>query len=156
LPFDAPPIESNDAFTDYLLKDVLPFVESRYRVAGDRAHRALFGLSLGGAAALTIGLNHAERFSQIAAYSTGGPLPELEKRLAPALEHPARLNAQLRLLWLGCGKDDALFPTNVALAKLLADDGVKATFTPADGVHNWTLWREYFHDTVVKLFQPGS
>jgi enterochelin esterase-like enzyme len=157
LPFDAPPIESNDAFTDYLLKDVIPFAESRYRVAGDRARRALFGLSLGGAAALTIGLNHLELFSQIAAYSTGGPLPELEKRLAPALEHPERLNAQLRLLWLGCGKEDALFPENEALAKLLADQGVKATFNPTDGgVHNWTLWREYFHATVVKLFQSGS
>lgn len=153
LPFDAPPLESNDALADYLLKDVLPLVESRYRAARDPGHRALFGLSLGGAAALTTGLNHPELFSQIAAYSTGGAPAELEKRLLPALEHPDRLNAALTLLWLGCGKGDPLFPTNEGLAKLLGEHGVKATFHPTEGVHNWSLWREYFHETAPLLFR---
>ena len=52
LPFDAPSMQSNDVLADYMLKDVLPFVEGRYRVQADRAHRALFGLSMGGAATL--------------------------------------------------------------------------------------------------------
>jgi enterochelin esterase-like enzyme len=154
LPFDADTMQSNDALAEYLLKDALPLAESRYRVLTDRGHRALFGLSMGGTAALTTGLNHPELFSQIAAFSTGGPPAEIEKRLLPALAHGDRLNAELRLLWLGCGKGDPLLPTNEGVAKLLADHGVKATWHPTEGVHNWSLWREYLHETAPLLFRP--
>jgi enterochelin esterase family protein len=153
LSFDAPPIESNDALGRYLLGDVLPLVEGKYRVARDRAHRALFGLSLGGAATLAIGLNHPELFSHLAAYSTGGPLPELEKRILPALEHADALNKQLKLLWMGCGKSDPVMAMNEALGKLLTDRGVKVSFHATEGVHNWALWRAYFHETAPLLFR---
>jgi enterochelin esterase family protein len=154
LPFDAPPIESNDALGKYLLEDAMPLVEAKYRAIGDKAHRALFGLSLGGAAALVLGLNHPELFGGgVAAYSTGGPQAEIEKRLAPALARGEALNHELRFLWLGCGKSDALYAENEALQKLLADHGVKATWHPTDGVHNWWLWRDYFHETAPLLFR---
>jgi enterochelin esterase family protein len=154
LPFDAPPIESNDALERYLLEDVMPLVEAKYRVQADRVHRALVGLSLGGAATLTTGLNHPELFSRLAAFSTGGPAPEIEKRILPALEHGERLGKQLDLVWMGCGKQDPLFAQNEALAKLLAEHGVKATFHATEGVHNWALWRAYFHETAPLLFRP--
>jgi enterochelin esterase-like enzyme len=153
LPFDAPAMDNNDAFNRYLLEDVVPFAEARYRVLGDRAHRAVFGLSRGGAAALTVGLGHLELFSHVAGYSIGGPEDEIGKRILPALEHAEATNARLRLLWIGCGKRDALFPRNEGLANLIAGKGVKLTFQPTDGVHNWTLWREYFHATAPLLFR---
>jgi enterochelin esterase family protein len=154
LPYDVPSVESNDAFTRYLLEDVMPLVERRYRVAKDRAHRALIGLSMGGAATLTIGLNHPELFSQLAAYSTGAPQAELEKRLAPALAHADKLNGQLRLLWLGCGKQDAdHIVLDDWLAKLFTERGLKFAHHPTEGVHNWALWRQYFHETAPLLFQ---
>jgi enterochelin esterase family protein len=153
LPFDAPMIESNDLLANYLLKDVLPLVEGKYRVLRDRAHRALFGLSLGGAATLATGLNHPELFSQLAAFSTGGPLPELEKRVTPALEHAAELNEQLSLLWMGCGKQDSVIGTSDALVKLFNERGLKVTYHPTEGVHNWALWRDYLHETAPLLFR---
>jgi enterochelin esterase family protein len=155
LPYDVPSVESNDVFTDYLLKDVIPLVERRYRVTRDRAHRALFGLSMGGAATLTIGLNHPELFSQLAAYSTGAPQAELGKRLEPALARAGALNGQLRLLWLGCGKQD---PDHIVLndwlAKLFTERGLKVAYHPTEGAHNWALWRLYFHETAPLLFRP--
>jgi enterochelin esterase family protein len=155
LPYDAPSIESNDAFTNYLFRDVIPLVERRYRVVRDRDHRALFGLSMGGAATLTIGLNWPERFSYLAAYSTGGPQAELEKRLQPALAHTGTLNKQLRLLWLGCGKQDAdHIVLDDWLAKLFTERGLKFTHHPTEGVHNWALWRLYFRETAPLLFRP--
>jgi enterochelin esterase-like enzyme len=153
LPFDAPPIESNDVLARYLLADVLPLVEGKYHVARDRAHRALFGLSLGGAAALTTGLNHPELFSHLASYSAGGDVGEIEKRIMPALAHPGDLNKQLELLWIGCGKQDPNLGTSEALAKLLGGYGVKVTFRATEGVHNWALWRAYFHETAPLLFR---
>jgi enterochelin esterase-like enzyme len=155
LPYEAPPLESNDALTDYLLKDVLPLIEGKYPVARDRAHRALFGLSQGGAATLTIGLNHPELFSELAAYSTGAPQAQLEKRLAPALARADALNRQLRMLWLGCGKQDSShIGIHDWLAQLFTAHGLKFTNHPTDGAHNWALWRRYFHETAPLLFRP--
>jgi enterochelin esterase-like enzyme len=151
LSFDAPMIESNDALARYLLEDALPLVEGKYRVQADRAHRALFGLSLGGAATLAIGLNHADLFSQLAAFSTGGPQPEIEKRILPALERG--LAKPLDLFWMGCGKGDSVFAEDEALAKLITDHGVKVDFHATEGVHNWALWRDYFHETAPLLFR---
>jgi enterochelin esterase family protein len=151
LPFDAPPLESNDVLGDYLLKDVLPLVEGKYRVARVRAQRALMGLSLGGAATLATGLAHPELFSHLAAFSTGGPQAQLETRLAPSLER-AEVK-KLSLLWLGCGKQDGFFAMNESLSKLLAARGLPVTFRATEGVHNWALWREYFHQTAPLLFR---
>ena len=89
----------------------------------------------------------------IAAFSTGGPLPEIEKRIDPALEHAEALNRQLDLLWIGCGKQDPVFGTSEALVKRLTDRGVKVTFHPTEGVHNWALWRQYLHETAPLLFR---
>jgi enterochelin esterase family protein len=153
LPFDAPLMQNNDTFGEYLVKDVVPMIAAKYRVAGDRANRAVFGLSMGGTAALTVGLGHLDLFSHIASYSTGGADGEIEKRIMPALDHPTATNAKLRLLWIGCGKQDAFFAHNEALAKTIADHGVKVTFHGTDGVHNWTLWRQYLHETAPLLFR---
>jgi enterochelin esterase family protein len=153
LSFDAPPIESNDALARYLLEDVIPLVEGKYRVTRDRAHRALAGLSMGGAATLTTGLNHPELFSHLVAFSTGGPAAEIEKRILPALEHGAALDKQLKLFWMGCGKQDSVIGMNEALAKTITDHGVKVSFHATEGVHNWALWRAYLDETAPLLFR---
>lgn len=43
-----------------LVPDVIPYIQSQYRTAADRDHRAIVGLSMGGGQALSIGLNHLE------------------------------------------------------------------------------------------------
>src|SRR4030095_7234374 len=58
-----------DGFTKDFLEDVIPFVESSFRVYTDRDHRAIAGLSLGGAQSLALGLTPLEFFSRVAAFS---------------------------------------------------------------------------------------
>ena len=54
-----------DAFRRELFEDALPLVESLYRVEKDAAHRAIAGLSMGGAQALNIGLGNPRRFAWV-------------------------------------------------------------------------------------------
>jgi enterochelin esterase family protein len=58
-----------EGFTKDFLADVIPTIESAFRVYPDRDHRAIAGLSLGGAQALALGLSHTELFSRVAAFS---------------------------------------------------------------------------------------
>ena len=50
--------------------DLIPQIESRYRVIADRDHRAIAGLSMGGGQSLAIGLTHPESFSSVAGFSS--------------------------------------------------------------------------------------
>jgi enterochelin esterase family protein len=56
-------------FTDALLNEVMPRVEKEYNVAKDRDHRAIAGLSMGGAEATFTGLNHLDKFAYIGSFS---------------------------------------------------------------------------------------
>jgi enterochelin esterase-like enzyme len=111
--FDAPPIENNDVLGRYLLEDVLPLAESKYRVMKDRAHRALIGLSLGGAAALVTGLNHPELFSRLAAYSTGGTVSrDRESGLLPPSSTARRSTSSSRCSGSAAAGQDPLLETS--------------------------------------------
>jgi enterochelin esterase family protein len=56
-------------FTEQLLNEVMPRVEKEYNVAKDRDHRAIAGLSMGGAEATFAGLNHLDKFAYIGSFS---------------------------------------------------------------------------------------
>jgi enterochelin esterase-like enzyme len=153
LPFDASTPDNNDQLDKYLLKDLIPLVEGKYRVLTNRQNRALVGLSMGGAAAITTGLTHLDLFSQIGSFSAGAPPGEIDKRIAPALEKADVTNRQLKLFWIGCGRQDSLFAFNEQLSKSLTAHQVKHTFRASDNVHNWTVWRQYFFETAPLLFR---
>lgn len=53
----------------YLVEEVLPFVDARYRTIPERAHRAVAGHSSGGFGALRLGLDRPEAFSVYGAHA---------------------------------------------------------------------------------------
>jgi enterochelin esterase-like enzyme len=152
LPVPAGGVSNDQLFEDYLLKDVIPTVEARYRVAPGRANRAIAGLSMGGGQSLKIGLGHLDLFSAVASFS--GAIPQdFETRFAPLLDNPQSTNAKLAALWIGCGRQDSLFVRSQALADLLAKRQIKHTFYPTEGVHNYTVWRKYLAEYAPLLFR---
>lgn len=56
---------------DYILNDVIPFVQAHFRVMAQRAGRGLAGHSMGGHGALYIGMRHPDLFSAVYAQSPG-------------------------------------------------------------------------------------
>jgi enterochelin esterase-like enzyme len=149
----APGGVTNDAlFEDYVIKDVIPTVEARYRVAPGRQNRAVAGLSMGGGQALRIGLGHLELFSAVASFS--GAIPgDFETRFASLLKDPQGANAKLKTLWIGCGRQASLFARSETLSGLLTKSQIKHVFYPTDGVHNFTVWRKYLAEYAPLLFR---
>jgi enterochelin esterase-like enzyme len=56
-------------FAKALVEEVLPQVEKNYHAAKDRNHRAIAGLSMGGAESLYTGLTYMDRFAYIGSFS---------------------------------------------------------------------------------------
>jgi enterochelin esterase family protein len=68
-----------------LFEEVMPAVDRAYHVSRNRAERAIAGLSMGGATALYVGLNHLETFAWIGAFSSAPMLwPAVASAPAPA------------------------------------------------------------------------
>ncbi len=57
------------AYGDAVARDLVRWVDARYRTLADRAHRGLMGLSMGGTGALTLALTYPGRFSAAVAFS---------------------------------------------------------------------------------------
>lgn len=145
-------------FAPDLLQDVIPLVERNYRVYTDADHRAIAGLSMGGGQALSIGLFNPHMFHYVLGYSAaiGGPFMNAEAEFKEVLEKPGRLNSNLRLLWIGCGKQDFLYQANRQFVDLLKAKGVSVLYHETEGSHVWSVWRRYLHDTAPLLFRAAA
>jgi len=62
--------------------DVMPYIESHYRVKKDRASTAIAGLSMGGQQTLAVAVPRLGRFAYIGVFSSGliSAFPELSRR----------------------------------------------------------------------------
>ena len=57
------------AFEDYFFKELIPWIESNYRVKKTREHRFIAGLSMGGFGSMLYALHHPDLFSACAPLS---------------------------------------------------------------------------------------
>lgn len=79
-------------FDDYIARDVVAYVDGRYRTKADRRHRGIAGLSMGGYGAVTLALAYPDVFAAAASHSGVlsprylGPGPIADRQL----EGPAR------------------------------------------------------------------
>jgi len=87
---------NTELYEQYVLKDVMPLIESKYRVAPGRANRAITGYSMGGGQALTIGLRHLDLFSALGTFS-GAVMGDFEKQFPQVVASPKDINANLRV-----------------------------------------------------------
>ncbi len=114
---------TRELFGKDLLEDVIPYVESTYRVARPIATIApSSGLSMGGGQALSIGLESPRAASATSADSApaSGPPTDFPKTYAAAdRASPTRRTAKLRLLWIGCGTDDGAFAASKSFSEFL-------------------------------------
>jgi enterochelin esterase-like enzyme len=140
-------------FRDALLTEIIPAVESEYRVTKDRNARAIAGLSMGGSESLRTGLNNLDKFAWIGAFSAGGMPDDFDKDF-PGLD--AKANQQLRLLWIACGTEDHLITVNRNLREWLKTKGVAHIDIETPGMHTWMVWRRNLAEFAGLLFKNGA
>ncbi len=140
---------NTDLFSKVLLTEVLPRVESEYRVSKDRNDRAIAGLSMGGLESLQIGLTHTGQFAWIGGFSSAVHQLDFEKALSPL--DPK--SANLHLLWIACGTEDSLIKPNRKLVDFLKARDMPVTQIETPGLHTWMVWRDNLIHFTPLLFQ---
>ncbi len=142
--------------------DLQPHVERTYRVFTDRAHRAIAGLSMGGAHTLGIAIPHLDEFAYIGVFSSGifglgggppaPPGPSFEQLHQAALTD-AKLKEGLKLFWFATGDQDFLLQTSRATVEMFRKYGFNVVYRETSGGHTWINWRLYLNEFAPQLFQ---
>ena len=57
-------------YEDMFIKELMPFVEKKYRIKSEKKYRSTSGLSMGGAGSLRLALKHHQLFGACAAFSS--------------------------------------------------------------------------------------
>ena len=142
-------------FEEDFVKDIRPYIEKHYRVIADRQHRAIAGLSMGGAQTLTISLNDLGEWGYVGVFSSGllfRNTEQWEKDNAGKLDD-ASAKEGLKLVWFKTGSQDFLLDQSRRSVDLLKKHGFNVTFAESAGGHTWINWREYLNEFAPQLFQ---
>ena len=140
--------QNYDLYQKALVTEVIPQIEANYHVSKKREDRAIAGLSMGGHESLFTGLSHPELFAWIGTFSAG-----LNAKAISELPQTNAQKANLRLLWMACGVDDALLKPNQTVIAALKAEGLPVTAIETPGHHQWPVWRDNLIHFAPLLFQ---
>ncbi len=147
-------------FDQVVIDELVPMIDETYRTIADRDHRAIAGLSMGGAQAMRIGLTHLELFSVVGAFSGAGRY-DAKTAFGGLFSDPEVFDHKVRLLYLHSGTvglDARIHQRCKSLSTMLRAAGVKnVVFREAKGqAHEWQTWRYALADFAPRLFQPDN
>jgi enterochelin esterase-like enzyme len=147
---------TTDQFSADFLQSIVPYVEKHYRVIADRQHRAIAGLSMGGAQTLNISLTHLDQFAYVGVFSAGwfgGADIQFVKDHGQDLDNAAWKKG-LKLFWVGVGKDDTTaHASSDKMLEVLKAHGFMPEYHESDGGHWWINWQQYLNEFAPRLFQ---
>lgn len=162
-------------FEDYMVEELLPFVDRTFRTLPDRRYRAIAGLSMGGYGSVTLALKHPELFG--CAGSLSGALGDLSRLPADEFRrsslwapifgpqfgtyavryNPFRLSEERKAdgiapyLYINCGREDDLFPHNEAFHRHLDAIGYTHDYDVFPGAHTWEYWKARLPEALEAL-----
>lgn len=142
------------SFENVLLQDIIPYIESTFRVKTDRDNRAIAGLSWGGKQSFDIGLHHTDKFAYIGAFSGAiflMPNQKAEDLYDGVFKDAAKFNKEVHALFMGMGSVENFGADR--MTKMLKDYGVNATYFESPGTaHEWLTWRRCLNQFVKMIF----
>lgn len=160
-------------YEDFFFTELMPFVEKKYRVKGEKRYRAISGLSMGGGGTFTYALHHPELFSSACPLSAAtGPLnlddaktrlkrfdstlteaqitAYFQRQSVPALIQAMPDSLKKSVRWfIDCGDDDFLYEGNSIVHIAMRKKEIPHEFRIRDGAHNWTYWRESLPEVLA-------
>jgi enterochelin esterase-like enzyme len=140
------------SYPESLVKDVIPFVEKRFRVLAAKDDRAIAGLSMGGGHTLAATNNNPGTFAYIGVLSSGPAA--VDDAFQKQLE--AVKGGGVKFYWLGAGTTDMARERTVNLSELVKKDGFNTTYREIPGRHYWFLWRDFLAHYAQIAFQPPA
>jgi enterochelin esterase-like enzyme len=136
-------------YINSIANDIIPYIESHYRVIAKKSGRAVAGLSMGGGHTTAVTGNYPNLFDYICVMSAGMTESDQAKSQLQGIK-----KAGYQLYWVGVGDHDNLaYNRSLQLDKMLTDLDMKHTLNVSSGVHEWKIWRFNLNLFAQSLFK---
>jgi putative tributyrin esterase len=160
---------ANDKYESYILQELIPDVQRRYRTIESRYGRGIGGLSMGGYGALKFGLKSPGSFAFAGSLSGAlaattwteddlksfkgindsllaafGPRDSPQRKANDIFELARGMSASrataLPYFYSDCGTEDFFLGVNEQFAALLSEKKIPHEFRELPGAHGWQYW----------------
>lgn len=166
----------NDKYESYIVKELIPEIDKKFRTIADRDHRAIAGLSMGGYGAIKFGLKYPEMFSLVGSFSgalgaasftakNAGPgigagidkifgLENSDTRKANDIfalirDPSAEKVRAMPYIYQSCGTEDFLIQNNRDFLALLNEKKVPHEYRELPGGHTWAFWDDQVREFLA-------
>jgi enterochelin esterase-like enzyme len=146
-------VDDGPRWADYIAEDLRGHVDATFRTLADPSHRAIGGLSMGGAGALQLAFNHPDIFQVVGSHSPSlhvddgtfagiyGTGQEFKEREPIDLASTAPGIDSLKI-WIDTGEDDPWLERDQVLHDSLLQRGVAHNWSILPGGHEGDYWIE--------------
>lgn len=147
------------AYHDFFYQELMPTFEKKYRIIGDKANRAVSGLSMGGGGCTVYAQRHPDLFSSC--YAMSAWLTSQDTQVNPndhqtavskavhdnsAIDYVRNATAEVvnqlkTVRWfVDCGDDDFLLDQNEEFHRLMRGKRIACELRVRNGNHGWDYW----------------
>jgi putative tributyrin esterase len=160
--------DEHEKFESFLVNELIPDVEKRFRVIPERRARAIAGYSMGGYGALKFGLKYPQLFAFAGSLSGAFDAPlrtdesSIVRTFGPS-NSPTRerndltriaggvVSTSLPQLYLDCGTSDPWLSSNRDLHRAFERLSIKHDYEEMQGGHDWAYW-----DRQIRVLLPRA
>lgn len=151
-------LSCDDAFTDVIIKDLIPWVRKNYNISINANEAIIGGLSVGGLTAAYLGLKHSEVFGNVLSQSgsywykrenyEGSPL---DCWISTEFEAINRLPLKFYLNVGVLEHTQGMIGTNIKLKEVLISKGYTVHFEYFNSGHDYLCWGETLANGLISL-----
>lgn len=144
-------------YEDFFFNELIPYIESNYKVKSGRDSRAIAGLSMGGYGTTLYAFKHPEKFcfaySMSGAVSGNGSVQTPQAVIEAAVNQGAKADSFPYYI-MEVGTEDqipGLYKANVDFDKYLTNKGIAHEYVERKGGHDWAFWTECYKKCLAAL-----
>ena len=156
-----------EKWESYIIQELIPEVDKKFRTHTARNQRAIAGLSMGGFGSLKFGLKYPDKFVLSGSFSGAlgaaqitekgfpgaigktidgifGPVDSETRKsndlFAIIRSMTTEKTKQIPFIYLDCGTEDFLFQNNREFVNLLVEKKIPHEYRQLPGAHDWKYW----------------
>jgi len=134
------------AFQTVLVNELVPYVDANFRTLSDQPHRAMAGLSMGGAETKFVTLRNLDKFSHIGLFSGGTITPQ-------DVEATPDFKEKVKVVFASCGSRESPDNLNANHAALNSVGIENTAYVSPDTAHEFQTWRRSLREFAPFLFR---
>jgi enterochelin esterase-like enzyme len=158
-----PEYGANPKQAQFLVEDLLPAIERKYRISPGAENRGLMGASFGGVSSLFAAWRYPGVFKKLLLQSGSFAFTDIGEHGRGELwdpivdfvnalrEDPSPIDGKV---YMSCGVFESLIYYNRTLAPLFRKSGVNLHYVESKDGHNWINWRDRLREGLSWLY-PG-